>query len=93
MNSPLPPDVRKQFENATEFQLSGFEEIRKLRCSVPQYSLSERREEYEIQREEDDALQAIVESLKRIDPKHTLFGQLGIARSFKISKHARNEQE
>ena len=91
--SPLPQDVRKLFEDATEFQLSGFEEVRKLRCEVAHWSLAERREEFEIQKEENDALQAIAGALKQINPKHRLFAMLGVARSYKLSKNPRVEEE
>jgi hypothetical protein len=91
--SPLPQDVRKLFEDATEFQLSGFEEVRKLRCDVAHWSLAERREEFEIQKEENDALQAIAGALKQINPKHRLFAMLGVARSYKLSKNPRDEEE
>ena len=91
--SPLPPDVRKLFEDATEFQLSGYEEIRKLRCEVGHYSISERRIEYETQVEEDEALAAIGRTLKKINPKHRLFNMVGVARSFKLSKNPREEDE
>lgn len=91
--SPLPSDVQKLFEDATEFQLSGYEEIRKLRCEVGHYSMSDRREEIETQVEEDEALAAISRTLKRIHSKHRLFNMLGIARSFKLSKNPREEDE
>jgi hypothetical protein len=91
--SPLPPDVRKLFEDATEFQLSGFEEIRKLRCQVDHYSTSDRRLECETQSEENEALTAISRALKKIDSKHRLFNLLGVARSYKLSKQGRGEED
>lgn len=90
LSSPLPSEITTMFEDATEFQVSGYEEIRKLRCEVAQYTLSERRQEYETQQEEDEALTAIFDALTRLDPRHRLLSHIGIARSYKINKTQRS---